>query len=133
MTVLDTSGVVDLLTGGPTSDEVAGLVAGSMLAAPDVLVFETLSVLRRDLRRGAISRARADRAVSDLGGVPIDLFPSLRLRDRAWDLRENLTAADALFAALAERLAEPLATGDRGLARAARERLGIAVIELGVS
>ena len=57
--------------------------------------------------------------------------PTLALRDRAWELRENMTAADALFVALAERLDEPLATKDRGLARAAREHAQVDAIELG--
>jgi predicted nucleic acid-binding protein len=38
--------------------------------------------------------------------------------------------ADALFVALAERLEEPLATKDRGLAAAARSRAGVEVIDL---
>jgi predicted nucleic acid-binding protein len=54
----------------------------------------------------------------------------LPLRDRAWELRENLTAADALFVALAERLGEPLATKDRRLALAARKHAGIEALEL---
>jgi predicted nucleic acid-binding protein len=49
-------------------------------------------------------------------------------------LRHNLTVADALFVALfvalAERLEEPLATKDRGLAAAARSRAGVEVIDL---
>jgi predicted nucleic acid-binding protein len=53
-----------------------------------------------------------------MGDLPLELFPSLVLRDRAWELRRNLTVADALFVALAERLGEPLATKDRALVNA---------------
>lgn len=61
---------------------------------------------------------------------PSSLFPSLALRERAWELRENMTAADALFVALADRLGEPLATRDRGLADAARAIAGVDAIVL---
>ncbi len=40
------------------------------------------------------------------------------LRSRVWQLRANLTPADGLFVALAERLGEPLATKDAALVQA---------------
>jgi predicted nucleic acid-binding protein len=100
------------------------------LAVPDVLVLEVLAVFRRHVQRGSIAPERATHAIDDLGDLAIEIFPSLPLRERAWELRDNLTAADALFVALAERLGEPLATKDRRLAAAAREHAGIATIEL---
>ena len=132
MTVIDTSGVVDFLL----ADGVAGEVEEQMtregeLAAPDLLVFETLAVLRRETLRGRLAETRAAGAVLDLGDLPIELFPSLPQRERAWELRENLAAADALFVALAEELGEPLATKDLGLADAAAKHGGIDVMALG--
>jgi predicted nucleic acid-binding protein len=81
-----------------------------------LLVFEVLAVLRRETLRGALAEGRAAGAVDDLGDLPIELFPSLAMRERAWSLRRNLTAADALFVALAERLGERFATKDGALA-----------------
>lgn len=130
MTVLDTSAVVDFLVGSGAAEEVRTILGEGAAAAPDVLVFEVLAVLRRDVRRGAVPPDRAKGAVSDLGDLPLDLFGSLPLRERAWELRENLTAADGLFVALAERLGEPLATRDLALAAAARDLTGIEAIEL---
>ncbi|MDQ3409166.1 MAG: type II toxin-antitoxin system VapC family toxin [Actinomycetota bacterium] len=131
MTVLDTSGVIDLLLGGQAAKQVEGLLdrEGSV-AAPELLVFEVLAVLRRDALRHAMTEERAAAAIDDLGDVSIELFPSLPLRSCAWGLRHNLTAADALFVALAERLEEPLATKDRGLAAAARSHAAVEVIHL---
>ncbi len=86
------------------------------LAAPDLLTFETLAVLRRLALRGELAPARAAGAVDDLGDLPIELFPSLPLRRRAWEMHGSLTVGDALFVALAERLAEPLVTRDAALA-----------------
>lgn len=131
MTVIDSSAVVDFLVGEEAADDTEALLARErVLVAPDLLVFEVLAVLRRHALRGLITAERATAAVDDLGDLAIDLYPTLPLRERAWELRENLTAADALFVALAERLGEPLATKDRGLAAAARTHAGIETIEL---
>lgn len=132
MTVIDTSGVVDFLLADGVAGEVEELMTREgELAAPDLLVFETLAVLRRATLRGGLAETRAAGAVLDLGDLPIELFPSLPQRERAWELRENLTAADALFVALAEELGEPLATKDLGLADAAAKHGGIDVMALG--
>ena len=40
--------------------------------------------------------------LEDCADMPVHLFASLPLRLRAWELRENLTTADALFVSLAE-------------------------------
>jgi predicted nucleic acid-binding protein len=116
VTVIDSSGVVDYLLGADTERAVARLIADEReLAAPDVLVFEVLAALRRMVLGGGVSASRAEGAVADLADVPIRLFATLPLRFRAWELRENATAGDGLFVALAEQLAEPLATRDRRL------------------
>lgn len=131
MTVIDSSGVIDFLLADGAAWEVESLLEREgVLAAPDLLVFEVLAVLRRDVLRGAIAERRAQGAVEDLGDLTVDLYPSMLLRGRAWELRENLTAGDALFVALAERLGEPLATKDRALVRAARDHAQIEVVEL---
>jgi predicted nucleic acid-binding protein len=134
VTVLDTSAVVDFLLGVGVAREVEVLMsAESELAAPDVLVFEVLAVLRREANRGEVSEERAAAAVLDLGDIPIELFPSLPLRERAWSLRENLTVADGLFVALAEQLGEPLATKDGALRAEASKHASVAVVGLGVA
>jgi hypothetical protein len=63
--------------------------------------------------------------------MALDLFPTLPLRSRAWELRRNMTAAaDALFVALAGPLGEPLATKDAALARAAARHADVEVLLL---
>jgi predicted nucleic acid-binding protein len=131
VTVLDTSAVVDYLLGVGVAQQVQELIgAEGEPAAPDVLVFEVLAVLRRESRRGAIAAERVAGAVEDLGDISIELFPSLPLRERVWALRVNLTAADALFVALAEDLEEPLATKDGALAREIARHTAVRVLEL---
>ena len=131
MTVIDTSGVVDYLLGLGSAGQVRGLIEKEgELAAPDLLVFEVIAVLRREALRGSLVEHRAAAAVEDLGDVPVELFPSLSLRARAWSLHRNLTVADALFVALAEQLQEPLATKDRSLAAELSKHARVEVMQL---
>lgn len=131
MTVFDSSAVIDLLLGVDAAQEVQALLeADAEGAAPDLLTFEVLAVLRRAVLRGELSEGRAHCAVQDLADVSLELFGTLALRERAWELRENLTAADALYVALAEALSEPLVTKDRRLAAAARSLTGVEVVAL---
>ncbi len=134
MTVIDTTGVIDLLLGWRAADDVRRLLdAEKELCAPDVLVFEVLSALRRQVQRGVLPGGRAQAAIADLEDVPIRLHASLPLRFKVWEHRQNLTAGDALFVALAEELGEPLATGDAALVRACSSANAVeaAVIALG--
>jgi predicted nucleic acid-binding protein len=131
VTVIDTSGVVDFLLGVGVAKQVETLMLHEgELAAPDLLVFEVLAVLRRETFRGTFAENRAAGAVEDLGDLSIELFPSLPLRQRAWTLRDNLTAADALYVALAEQLDEPLATKDGAFAAEVAKHATLTVLEL---
>lgn len=103
------------------------------MAAPDLLTFEVVAVLRHQVRRGAMDPGRARSAIEDLADLAVEVFPTLPLRSRVWELRDKLTAADGFFVALAELLDEPLATKDRALASAARSHTSIQLIELGAA
>jgi predicted nucleic acid-binding protein len=130
VTVLDSSAVIDFLLGTGVAAAVQRLLEEEReVAAPDLLVAEVLAVLRREAFRD-LTDERASGAVHDLGDVGLTLFPSLALRDRAWELRRTFTIADALFIALAERLDEPLATKDLRLAREASKHTDATVLVL---
>jgi predicted nucleic acid-binding protein len=131
VTVVDTSVVVDFLLGVGVAGQAQTLMTDEgELAAPDLLVFEVLAVLRRETQRGSLTGRRAADAVADLGDLAIELFPSLVLRHRAWQLRKNFTVADALFLALAEQLGEPLLTKDDPLATEAAKHTAVEVLAL---
>lgn len=95
--------------------------------APDLLNAEVLHVLRRYGRQGVITAQRSREMVRDLADLPIARYPTMALIDRAWSLRANLTAYDAMYVALAEALDAPLVTADARLAAAARTHAGIEV------
>jgi predicted nucleic acid-binding protein len=98
------------------------------IAAPDLLRVEVLSVIRRQLSLGTLDVDQADRAVDDLLDLPIAVYPTTSLIRRIWDLRNNLTAYDACYVALAEALGCTLLTADVKLFRAPGTRCPIDVI-----
>jgi predicted nucleic acid-binding protein len=86
--------------------------SNDVLGAPELIDLEVLQVLRRQARRNEIDAEQADGAVGIFDGLPIERFSHSPLRARIWALRENLTAYDAAYFALAELLDAPLWTRD---------------------
>lgn len=123
MTVVDASAIVDLLAPPDTRRRdllIAELPEPAVpWLAPDILMFEVFAVFRRHVLRGVLSNAAAGRGLQRLRRLPIELIPTASLLPAAWSLRDNFSAADSLYAALARRAAEPLLTTDLRLARAA--------------
>ena len=87
------------------------------VAAPHLLDVEVLHVLRKFNRTNQLSAARARQALDDLGGLAITRYGHELLRPAMWRLRNNLTAYDAAYVALAELLDAPIVTCDSRLAR----------------
>jgi predicted nucleic acid-binding protein len=117
--VVDTSAVVAALVGRPPDRRLADrLGTDGDLHAPHLLDVELLHALRRLVRSGALSEDRAADARADFAELTIVRYGHQPLADRAWELRNNLTAYDATFVVLAEVLAAPLVTCDARLARA---------------
>jgi predicted nucleic acid-binding protein len=88
------------------------------LHAPHLLDIEVAQVIRRYAVNGEISGECGRMALADLAGFPIHRYPHDFLLPRIWDLRNNLTAYDAAYIALAEALKAPLLTRDQRLAAA---------------
>ena len=88
------------------------------LAAPEIVLVEATDILRRLERSGSVAAPLASLAFEDVMALDLSLYPYGPFALRVWELRRNLTAYDAWYVALAEALAVPLATLDRGLVRA---------------
>lgn len=101
---------------------------GEQLAAPELIDLEVISTLRRAARAGRLDDRRSSLALTDLAALPLKRVPHLPLLSRIWELRENLTAYDAAYVALAETLGAPLITADRPLARASGIRCKVEVL-----
>jgi predicted nucleic acid-binding protein len=65
-----------------------------------------------------VPAARAGQMLADYAGLRIVRHPVQPLQARVFELRHNLTAYDAMYVALAERLRLPLLTDDSKFATA---------------
>jgi predicted nucleic acid-binding protein len=95
------------------------------LHAPHLIDIEAAQVLRRPARAGTISSNRAAQAVRDLMDLRLTRYPHFVLLSRICQLRNNLSAYDAVYVALAEQLAAPLLSRDAGLSAALGHKASI--------
>ena len=119
MIVLDASAAIEFVLGTPTGRRVRDRVAASGVSihAPHLIDPEVAQVMRRKAALREISADRAKEALDDFADLRLSRYPHGPLLERAWELRERLTAYDAMYVVLAEALAAPLVTTDRRLAR----------------
>jgi predicted nucleic acid-binding protein len=117
--VVDASAVVaTLVERSPRGEAAATRMAGAALAAPDLIGYEVLNVLRRRRAAGQLSAGEALRAVNLWSALAVDLWRLEALSGRVWELAGAMSSYDAAYVALAERLGAPLLTADRRLANA---------------
>jgi len=118
--VIDASALAKvLIEKGPSADAVRGRLTGEALVAPSLIDAEVLSVLRGLTHGGKLPEPHATAAVALLATMPIERAPLPAQLARAWHLRENYSAYDAFYVALAEFLDCPLITSDARMSRAA--------------
>ncbi|WP_322752581.1 MULTISPECIES: type II toxin-antitoxin system VapC family toxin [unclassified Frankia] len=98
------------------------LLATDDLAAPHLMPVEVANVLRRAVMASEISADTAALAYADLLSLRVELFAYEPFASRVWELRENVTAYDGWYVALAESLDAKLATLDVRLTKAAGPR-----------
>lgn len=107
-----------LVDSGPDGSWADELLATDHLAAPHLMPVEVANILRRAAVSEDISSDSAALSHADLLDLRVELFPYEPFAHRVWELRENVTAYDGWYVALAEALGAPLATLDRRLATA---------------
>ena len=119
MIVLDASAIVELLLGTGPGRSIAARIADPALGlhVPHLADVEVTQALRRYVREGEIDAASAASALEDLRALDLERHAHEPLLDRIWALRENLTAYDAAYVALAEALETTVLTCDGRLAR----------------
>jgi len=111
--VCDASALVALLLdGGSDGQWVTETIAGSDLAAPYLVEFESANIIRRHERAGIIGADQAAQAHVDLLDLAIELWSYELLAARARELRHNLSSYDASYVALAELTGAMLVTLD---------------------
>jgi predicted nucleic acid-binding protein len=128
--VLDASAVVDLVV-EPRAATAA--IRSRLRADPDIHVphlvdAEVTNALRRKLRAGQLDALRARRAIRRLTVMRLVRWQQTALLDRALALRDQLSAYDAIYVAMAEVGGATLVTRDARLARATGHRARVEVL-----
>ena len=120
MIVLDASALVELILDTPTGHLVAARIVDPAegLHVPHLADIEVVQALRRYVREGEIDAAAAGIALEDLRALDLERHAHEPLLGRVWQLRQNFTAYDAVYVALAEVLDGVLLTCDGPLSRA---------------
>jgi predicted nucleic acid-binding protein len=127
--VVDASVLAPALADDDTDGDLAReRLRGERLVAPELVDLEVVSVLRRAARAGRLEERRSAQALADLASLPLRRVSHLPLLPRVWELRDNLTAYDAAYVALAEILGVLLLTADGPLKRAAGIRCEVEVL-----
>jgi predicted nucleic acid-binding protein len=118
--VLDASAAVEWLLQTSVGQQIEKLIfsRNESLHAPHFIDLEVAQVLRRLERGQTISARRADEAVQDLIDLRVTRYPHVVFLGRIWQLRHNLSAYDAAYVALAEKLGATLVTRDGRLGNA---------------
>ena len=115
MIVVDASAAVSALLNDGGARQT---LSGNRLVAPHLVDAEVIQTLRKLLIRGSISAEDAEQAIRGWTRLGVERFPLLGLVPRIWSLRDNVSAYDAAYVALAEALDCPLLTTDSRLAAA---------------
>jgi predicted nucleic acid-binding protein len=123
--VADTSVVLPALADGGAAGDAARAaleVTPDVLLAPALLDTEVAQALRGRVRGGKMGAGSAAGALADLASLPIQRCDAVPLLARIWELRDNLTAYDATYVALAELLGAVLITADSRIVKSSRPR-----------
>ena len=130
MIVLDASAALELLLNTEGGTRVSARIAdpAESLHSPHLLSVEVTQVLRRYATTGSVATDVAVSALDDLAALDIERYEHEPLLSRVWDLRDNVTAYDAVYLALAEALDAPLLTFDSKLAASPGHRAAIELL-----
>lgn len=125
MIVFDASAaVLALLNDG----DARGSLASQTVAVPHLADSEVAHALRGQVLRGSVGADQAGAALVRWARLGLRRFAVVGLLARIWELRENLSAYDASYVALAEALACELVSADARLARVPGPRCAIIVV-----
>lgn len=125
MIVVDASAAVSaLLNVGPARRA----LAGEQLHAPHLIDSEVANALRRAALARRLEAGAAWTALDRWRHLGMTRYPVFGFLGRVWELRENVSAYDASYIALAEHLDCALLTADGRLGQAPGTRCPITVV-----
>ena len=115
--VIDASALFEVVAGQAPAPDLRRRVLTGRGSAPELVDLEVLNTIRRLLRSRELEPEDADQAAMRVSSAPITRVTHRPLLNRVWQLRDSVTAYDAAYIALAERLGVPLLTCDARLGR----------------
>jgi predicted nucleic acid-binding protein len=127
--VLDASALIDLLLAPRSPTRIVELVtSGVALHAPAICDVEIFAAVRSQVLARRLEDDVAREVIIDYVSLPIARHLHLRLLGRMYELRQNFSAADAGYVALAGSLDASLVTTDAALKRAVKRHTDIACL-----
>jgi predicted nucleic acid-binding protein len=125
MIVLDASVVVEVLTNGALADAIRDDLAGGdeSFIVPHLIDVEVVSAIRRMMAGQRAETHRSNQFLAGLAALPAERYAHTPLLGRIWELRNNFTAYDAVYIALAEAMNAVLYTCDAKLSKGHRARV----------
>lgn len=125
MIVVDASAALSaLVNAGPARDA----LASDHLHVPHLIDAEVASGLRRAVAARRLPSDAGWSALDTWRRVGMTRYPLFGFLERVWELRDNLSAYDASYVALAERLGCSLLTADGRLSRAPGRRCPVTIV-----
>lgn len=128
--VVDASAIINSFARiGPVASQAREIMRGRPLNAPHLLDLEVASALRRQVRSGIVDAPRAEIHLRSLSRMAIRRYAHSGLVARVWRLRDNFSAYDASYVALAEAMRATLLTADLRLSDAAERYCAVARLD----
>ena len=125
MIVVDASAALSALYGDGAARQA---LAADSLHVPHLIDSEVTSGLRRRVLSANLTATQGWQLLDVWSRLGVIRHPSLPLLPRVWELRDNLSAYDAAYVALAEYLGCGLLTADARLSRAAAVRCPVTIV-----
>ena len=117
--MLDASAAFEFLLQTGAGDKISAQLNGvTEVHAPHLLDIELASSLRRGVALGTLNGERARQVLDDLRVMRVRRYWHVSLLPRIWDFRNNFSAYDACYLALAEALDATLLTCDKAMTSA---------------
>ena len=125
MIVADASVIYESLIGSEVAQKA---LVDEHIQVPAVTDVEVASALRKRVRLGRITADDGWLALETYRWMAVTRHSTFAFFDRIWELRDNLTAYDAAYVALAEAIDCPLVTADARVSRAPGLRCAVTVL-----